>query len=81
MGFDVRLEVFETHVFPRGHLFGVDLGHFISLAEPHMVEFVLDEAEAEIAAGGGIPDEEAWEDLEEELELERRQELEMAEMV
>ena len=45
------------------------------------INAMLDEAEAEIAAGGGIPDEEAWEDLEEELELERRQELEMAEMV
>ena len=42
---------------------------------------MLDEAEAEIAAGGGIPDEEAWDDLEEELELEKQQEFEMAEVV
>lgn len=40
---------------------------------------MLDEAETEIAAGGGIPDEEAWDDLEEELEFEKQQELEMAE--
>ena len=40
---------------------------------------MFDEAEAEIAAGGGIPDEEAWDDLEEELEFEKQQELEMAE--
>lgn len=40
---------------------------------------ILDEAEAEIAAGGGIPDEEAWDDLEEEINLEKQHELEMAE--
>lgn len=40
---------------------------------------MLDEAEAEIAAGGGIPDEEAWDDLEEEINLEKQHELEMAE--
>ena len=34
---------------------------------------MIDEAEAEIAAGGGIPDEEAWDDLEEEIELEKQQ--------
>ena len=33
---------------------------------------MIDEAEAEIAAGGGIPDEEAWDDLEEEIELEKQ---------
>ena len=38
---------------------------------------MLDEAEANFAAGRGIPDEEAWDDLEEELALEK-QELEMA---
>lgn len=31
------------------------------------INAMLDEAEAEITAGGGIPDEEAWDDLEEEL--------------
>ena len=41
---------------------------------------MLDEAEANFAAGRGIPDEEAWDDLEEELALEK-QELEMAEAV
>ena len=40
---------------------------------------MLDEAEANFEAGLGIPDEEAWDDLEEELELEKRQELEVAE--
>ena len=41
---------------------------------------MLDEAEANFAAGRGIPDEEAWDDLEEELALEK-QELEMAEAI
>ena len=41
---------------------------------------MLDEAEAEIAAGGGIDDEDAWDDLEEELALEK-QELEMTQSV
>ena len=41
---------------------------------------MLDEAEDNFAAGRGIPDEEAWDDLEEELALEK-QEHEMAEMV
>lgn len=40
---------------------------------------MLDEAEANFEAGLGIPDEEAWDDLEEELELEKQQELEVAE--
>ncbi len=40
---------------------------------------MLDEAEANFEAGLGIPDEEAWDDLEEELEFEKQQELEMAE--
>ena len=42
---------------------------------------MLDEAEAEIAAGGGIPDEEAWDDLEEELALQKEEQQEMAEVV
>ena len=42
---------------------------------------MLDEAEAEIAAGGGIPDEEAWDDLEEELALQKVEQQEMAEVV
>jgi hypothetical protein len=41
---------------------------------------MLDEAEANFAAGRGIPDEEAWDDLEEELALEK-QEPKMAETV
>ena len=41
---------------------------------------MLDEAEANFAAGRGIPDGEAWDDLEEELALER-QELEMTEAI
>ena len=45
------------------------------------INAMLDEAEAEIAAGGGIPDEEAWDDLEEELEREEQEELEMMEAV
>ena len=40
----------------------------------------LDKAEANFEAGRGIPDEEAWDDLEEELVLEK-QELEMAEAI
>lgn len=55
-------------------------------AEPPMrrytmdeINAMLDEAEAEIAAGGGIPDEEAWNDLEEELAREEQQEPEMVE--
>ena len=40
---------------------------------------MLDEAEANFEAGLGIPDEEAWDDLEEELELEKQQEFEVAE--
>ena len=33
---------------------------------------MLDEAEANFAAGRGIPDEEAWDDLEEELALQEK---------
>ena len=42
---------------------------------------MLDEAEANFAAGKGIPDEEAWDDLEEELALQKEEQLEMAEVV
>ena len=41
---------------------------------------MLDKAEANFEAGRGIPDEEAWDDLEEELAFEK-QELEMAEAI
>ena len=41
----------------------------------------LDQAEAEIAAGLGIPDEEAWDDLEEELALQEKEEYEMADAI
>ena len=41
----------------------------------------IDQAEAEIAAGLGIPDEEAWDDLEEELALLEKEEREMAEVI
>ena len=41
----------------------------------------IDQAEAEIAAGLGIPDEEAWDDLEEEFALLEKEEREMAEVV
>ena len=33
------------------------------------INSILDESEAEIAAGKGIPDEEAWDKLEAELEI------------
>ena len=45
------------------------------------INAMLDEAEANFAAGKGIPDEEAWDDLEEELEREEQEELEMMEAV
>ena len=38
----------------------------------------IDQAEAEIAAGLGIPDEEAWDDLEEELAILEKEQHEMA---
>ena len=41
---------------------------------------MLDEAEANFEAGLGIPDEEAWDDLEEELTLQEEEQYEMAEM-
>ena len=42
---------------------------------------MLDEAEANFEAGLGIPDEEAWDDLEEELALQEKEEHEMATML
>jgi hypothetical protein len=42
---------------------------------------MLDEAEANFEAGLGIPDEEAWDDLEEELALQEKEQHEMAEML
>lgn len=39
---------------------------------------LLDEAEANFAAGKGIPDEEAWDDLDEELACQEREEMAMA---
>ena len=44
------------------------------------INAMLDEAEAEIAAGKGIPDEEMWDELDEELAREEK-ELELAEAV
>ena len=40
---------------------------------------MLDEAEANFEAGLGIPDEEAWDDLEEELALQEKEQHEMVE--
>ena len=40
----------------------------------------IDQAEANFKAGLGIPDEEAWDDLEEELALQEEEQNEMAEM-
>ena len=42
---------------------------------------MLDEAEANFEAGRGIPAEEAWDDLEEELALQEEEQHEMAEML
>lgn len=42
---------------------------------------MLDRAEANFAAGKGIPDEEAWDDLEEELALQEKEQLEMAKAI
>ena len=41
----------------------------------------IDQAEANFKAGLGIPDEEAWDDLEEELALQEEEQHEMAEML
>jgi len=51
--------------------------------KPYTMEEInarLDLAEADFAAGKGIPDEEAWEELNEDI-LQENQELEMAEAV
>ena len=45
------------------------------------INAMLDTAEAEIAAGKGIPDEEVWKELDEELAREEKEELEIAEAV
>lgn len=45
------------------------------------INAMLDAAEAEIAAGKGIPDEEVWDELNEELTREEKEEREMAEAV
>ena len=45
------------------------------------INAMLDEAEADFAAGKGIPDEEVWREWDEELAREEQKELEMAEMV
>ena len=45
------------------------------------INAMLDAAEAEIAAGKGIPDEEVWGDLDEELARQEKEEFEMAEAV
>ena len=45
------------------------------------INAMLDEAEADFAAGKGIPDEEIWRKWDEELAREEQQELEMAETV
>jgi len=42
---------------------------------------MLDEAEANFEAGRGIPDEEAWDDLEEELALQEEEQHELAGML
>lgn len=45
------------------------------------INAMLDEAEANFAAGKGIPDEEAWDEWEEDFARMKRQEHEMAEAV
>ena len=45
------------------------------------INAMLDQAEADFAAGKGIPDEEAWDELDRELALENKEELEMVEAV
>ena len=42
------------------------------------INAMLDEAEAEIAAGKGIPDEDVWKKYDEEFALEEQETLEMA---
>lgn len=45
------------------------------------INAILDEAEAEIAAGRGIPDDEAWDDLDEEMALLESEEHELAKAI
>ena len=45
------------------------------------INAMLDQAEADFAAGKGIPDEEVWRKWDEELAREEQKELEMTEMV
>ena len=45
------------------------------------INAMLDEAEADFAAGKGIPDEEVWRKWDEELAREEQRELEMAEAI
>ena len=45
------------------------------------INAMLDAAEAEIAAGKGIPDEEAWDELDEELAREEEEQPELVEAV
>jgi len=45
------------------------------------ISAMLDKAEANFEAGRGIPDEEAWDDLEEELALQEEEQLEMVEAI
>ena len=45
------------------------------------INAMLDEAEADFAAGKGIPDEEVWRKWDEELAREEQEEFEMAETV
>ena len=45
------------------------------------INAILDEAEAEIAAGQGTPDEEAWDEWDEEMARLEQKDLELAEVV
>ena len=45
------------------------------------INAMLDEAEANFATGRGIPDEEAWDDLNEEIALLENEQHEMAEAI
>ena len=47
MGFHVGGDGVEAHVFERGHFLGVDDGGVIGSAEPHVVELMFYESEAD----------------------------------
>ena len=47
MNIHVGGDVVKAHVFPCFHLVGVDDWGSVALAEPHVVEFVFGEAEAD----------------------------------